>query len=128
MRITTRFITLTIILTLNASFFWNPFPKRLLGEYKGIQEPYSIWVEGEKVEVPTSEIQLELLNYDKVILKSNNQLQKYDYKVENKTKNYYNLSIQIDNHKTERWQLYRRPKKIIRPQQAPRPETIYLKD
>ena len=128
MRVIKRFIALIIVLLLNASFFWNPFPKRLLGEYNGVQESYIIWVEGEEVEIPSSEINLELLNYEKVVMKSNNQFQKYDYEVENKTKNYYNLSIKIDNHKSERWQLYRRPKKIIRPQQAPRPETIYLKD
>ena len=123
-----KYITIALIVGyINISFFWNPFPKRLLGEYTAIQESYSMWVDGKEVSIPELEIKVELLNYEKLIIQTPNGLQKHDYSLKNKTKSYFNLSVQIDNDIAETWKLFKRPRKIIRPEQSPRPATIFLK-
>jgi len=111
---------------LTQSFFWNPFPKRLLGTYAGDQEAYSLIVDSKSVEVPNSSVSIELVNFEKALIRQGREVVKATYEVKDKTKAYYNLSIILENNERENWQLYRRGKKLIRPERAPRPLVILL--
>lgn len=109
------------------SFFWNPFPKRLLGTYSGTQEAYVLIVEQDEVTVPSSALSIELVNYEKALIRQGKEVIKADYTVADKTKTYYNLAVTLENGERENWQLFRKGKKLIRPEIAPRPSSILLK-
>lgn len=109
------------------SFFWNPFPKRLLGDYSGMQEAYNLNIDNENLEVPKTPVSIELINFSKILIRHGQETLNATYIVKDKTKSYYNLDVTIENNEKENWQLYRKGKKIIRPARAPRPEIILLK-
>jgi hypothetical protein len=109
-----------------SSFFWNPFPKRLLGTYVGNQEAYKLLVDQENIDVPSSSVTIELINYEKALIRQGQEIIKVNYEVKDKTKLYYNLDVTLENNERENWQLFRKGKKIIRPERAPRPSVVLL--
>ena len=119
-------LTLLLFWQVSIAFFWNPFPKRLLGTYSGQQEPYALTVEEQSLEVPKSTTSIELINYEKAVIRHGNEVIKANYEVKDKTKAYYNLRVVLENNELENWQLYRRGKKLIRPERAPRPSVVLL--
>jgi hypothetical protein len=109
------------------SFFWNPFPKRLLGEYSGTQESYKINIDEQIVNVPKTFVSIDLVDYENILIRQGEETIKATYTVKNKTKTYYNLGVTLENKEKENWQLYRKGKKLIRPAIHPRPSIILLK-
>jgi hypothetical protein len=119
--------TVLLCYLLAVSFFGNPFPKRLLGTYSGTQEAYVLIVEQDEVTVPSSTLSIELVNYEKALIRHGREVIKVDFTLEDKTKTYYNLAVTLENGERENWQLFRKGKKLIRPEIAPRPSSILLK-
>lgn len=123
-----RITVLSLLVFICGSFFWwnRPFPKRLLGNYTGIQEAYEVQFNDQKAVVPESDIRIKLA-YDQLLIQTPLQTKKVSYTVKDKTRNYYNLEVEIENKRVENWRLFRKGKKIVRPPLAPHPETIFLK-
>ena len=123
-----RFSAILITLLLCTSFFWNrPFPKRLLGNYKAVQESYEVKLNNQPTLIPESHFSLRL-NYDFMVLTSPQKTQKLTYRIKDKTKHHFNLEVTFDDGKMEYWRLYKKTKKISRSAEAPRPEVIFLKN
>lgn len=105
----------------------RPFPKRLTGSYTATQDKYSVTVKEKPITVPEMKFRVEL-QYDQLLLQSEQQKNVTSYTVGEKIDGYYPLSINFEDGSIENWELYPKGKKLIRTKQAPRPSVIFLKN
>jgi hypothetical protein len=105
----------------------NLFPRKHLGTYHGVQEAYSVSMNGEPITVPAADYEL-VLDYGKLWITSPKQKLEASYEMKLETELYYSLIVQIETGVVEEWQLWKKGNKLIRKATAPQPDVIFLAD
>ena len=105
----------------------RPFSKRLLGNYQGTQEEYSIKIDDKRIIIPADQFNANL-SYDELIIKNARRVQKASYTIKATTKEFYSLEVLFEDGTIENWRLYKKGKKLERMEANPRPSTILLKN
>lgn len=101
------------------------FPKKYLGDYHGVQEAYTIKMNGSSVEIPQTSYNV-VLDEEKLWLTTPRQTLEANYNVQAKTDMYYNLKVTFENGIVEEWQLWKKGKRLIRIPTAPQPKVTFV--
>lgn len=105
----------------------RPFPKRLTGAYVGSQDHYNVNINNKTIKIPETTLRVEL-QYDHLLIKSEQQKNIINYTIGEKTDQYYPLTLTFEDGIIEHWELYPKDKKLVRTEQVPRPSITFLKE
>lgn len=122
-----KIIFLVLLSLLLTGCLGRPFPKRLTGSYVGSQKQYSVQADNKTVSIPETPLRVDL-QYDHLLIQSEQQKNVISYTISEKTDDFYPLVLTFEDGTIEHWKLYPRGKKLVRTEQAPRPSVTFLKD
>lgn len=125
MRLSIFFASLVFVL-FSCGTSSNVFPKKHLGAYHGVQEAYTVNVNGEKIEVPSAEYEV-ILGENQLWMTTPKQKIQGTYEIKAQTDMYYTFIVELETGVKEEWRFWKEGQKLIRTPISPQPELIFLK-